>query len=152
MTLPVAIISRRGAMSLCKWVLLVAVMFQAVGVAPAAPTPLKATNTWTGLICDENLVKEMPANGIITNTRDFEKLVKAWKIADRVPEVNFEKEFVLVATTNGSRLWLTASLDENGDVQVHAFSTDDLHPSHRYVIMTVPREGVKSVGGKELPK
>ena len=139
-------------MSLCKWVSLAAVMFLAAGVAAAAPTPLKATNTWMGSIDDEKLAKEMPDNGVINNARDFEKLVKAWKVADKVPEVNFDKEIVLVAKTAGSKLTLNALLDEKGDLKALGLATRDLRPGFRYVIISVPKEGVKTVNGKELPK
>src|SRR5262249_37126460 len=144
--------SRRRAMSLYKWVPLAAVMLLAAGVAVAAPTPLKATNTWMGSLDDEKLAREMPETGVITNAKDFEKLVKAWKVADKVPEVNFDKEVVLVAKTEGSKLKLNASLDEKGDLKVLGLATRDLRPGFRYVIISVPREGVKTVNGKELPK
>ena len=139
-------------MSLCKWLSLAAVMFLAAGVAVAAPTPLKATNTWMGSVDDEKLAKEMPENGVITNAKDFEKLVKAWKVAEKVPEVNFDKEIVLVARTAGSKLTLRASVDEKGDLKALGLATRDLRKGFRYVIISVPKEGVKTVNGKELPK
>jgi hypothetical protein len=139
-------------MSLCKSVSLAALLCLAAGVAGAAPTPLKATNTWMGSVEDEKLAKEMPENGVITNAKDFEKLVKAWKVADKVPEVNFDKEIVLVATTSGSKLTLRASLDEKGDLKVLGVATSDLRPGFRYVIISVPKDGVKTVNGKDLPK
>ena len=139
-------------MSLCKWVCLAEVLFLAVGVAVAAPTPLQATNTWTGSIDDEKLAKEMPENGVITNAKDFAKLVKAWKVAEKAPEVNFDKEIVLVAKTGGSKLTLRASLDEKGDLKALGLATRDLRPGFRYVIISVPKEGVKTVNGKELSK
>ena len=139
-------------MSMCKWLSLAAVMSLAAGAAGAAPTPLKATDTWMGSIDDEKLAKEMPENGVITNAKDFEKLVKAWKVAEKVPEVDFDKEIVLVAKTVGSRLRLGASLDEKGDLKALGLATRDLRTGFRYVIISVPKEGVKTVNGKELPK
>jgi hypothetical protein len=136
----------------CKWLSLAAVMFLAVGVAVADPTPLKPTNTWTGSVDDKKLAKEMPENGVITNAKDFEKLVKAWKIAEKVPEVNFDKEIVLVAKTEGSVLKLNPALDEKGDLKALGLASRDLLPGFRYVIVSVPKEGVKTVNGKELPK
>jgi len=135
-----------------KWLSLSAVMFLAVGVSAADPTPLKATNTWMGSVEDKKLAKEMPENGVITNAKDFEKLVKAWKVAEKVPEVNFDKEIVLVAKTVGSKLTLKALLDEKGDLKALGLATRDLRPGFRYVIISVPKEGVKTVNGKELPK
>jgi hypothetical protein len=125
-----------------------------VGLAVAAdkPTPVKATNTWKGSIDDEKLKKEMPESGVIANAKDWEKLVKAWKIADKVPEVNFDKELILMGTTEGSKLNLSVTLDDKGDLKVLGAGTADLGTGFRYVIISVPKEGVKTVNGKALPK
>lgn len=139
-------------MSCCKWLAGAAVIFFIAGVVVAAPTPVKATNTWTGSHDDEQLAKAMPENGVITNAKDFEKLIKAWKVADKAPEVDFDRELVLVAQTRGSRLNLNASLDEKGNLRALGLATRDLRPGFRYVIISVPKEGVKTVNGKELPK
>jgi hypothetical protein len=66
--------------------------------------------------------------------------------------VNFDREIVLVARTAGSRLTLKASLDEKGDLKALGLATRDLRKGFRYVIISVPKEGVKTVNGKELPK
>jgi hypothetical protein len=131
---------------------LVAVMSLVGGVAAADPSPVKPVNTWMGSVDDEKLAKEMPENGVITNAKDFEKLVKAWKVAEKVPEVNFDKEIVLVAKTGGSVLNLNPTLDEKGDLKAPGLASRDLRPGFRYVIVSVPKEGVKTVNGKELPK
>jgi hypothetical protein len=122
------------------------------GLAAAAPTPVKATNTWQGSVDDEKLMKEMPENGVIVNAKDWEKLVKAWKVADKVPEVNFDKELIVIGTSVGSKLNLSASLDDKGDLKALGVGTRDIRPGFRYVILSVPKEGVKTVNGKPLPK
>jgi hypothetical protein len=141
-------------MSLRKCVPLVALLL-AADVAFAAdekPKQLKATNTWSGSVDDEKLAAEAPKNGVITSAKEFDKLVKAWKVAEKTPEVKFDKEIALVSTTPGSKLSLSATLDDKGDVKVLGVATRDLRPGFRYVIITVPKEGVKTVNGKELPK
>jgi hypothetical protein len=136
-----------------KKVLFVAMLVLAiVGVAQAAPTEVKTINSWSGSVDDENLQKEMPADGFITNAKTFEKLIKAWKVAEKVPEVDFKKELVVIATSVGSKLSLKASLDDKGDLKAFGFGTRDLQPGFRYVIISVPREGVKTVNGKALTK
>jgi len=135
-----------------KWLSLAAVMFLAGPVFAADPTPLKVTNTWKGSVEDKKLATEMPENGVITNAKDFEKLIKAWKVAEKLPEVNFDKEIVLVAKTEGSVLNLNPVLSEKGDLKALGFASQDLVPGFRYVIISVPKEGVKTVNGKELPK
>src|SRR5262245_58668912 len=111
-----------------KWLSLAAVLFLSGTVFAADPTPLKPTNTWKGSLDDKKLAAEMPENGLITSAKDFEKLVKAWKVAEKVPEVNFDKEFVLVAKTEGTVLNLNPVLNEKGDLKTGGFASQDLAP------------------------
>jgi hypothetical protein len=69
-----------------------------------------------------------------------------------VPEVDFEKQLVIITMTSGSRLGLSASLDDKGNLEVLGMATSDLRPGFRYVIATVSRKAVKTVNGNELPK
>jgi hypothetical protein len=136
-----------------KKMLFVAMLVLAiVGVTQAAPTAVKPTHTWKGSVTDEKLQKDKPENGVITDAKTFEKLIKAWKVAEKVPEVDFTKEVVFVDTTVGSLLNLSASLDEKGDLKVLGLGTSDFGEGFRYVILSLPREGVKTVNGKALPK
>ena len=59
---------------------------------------------------------------------------------------------IVITTTSGSKLRLSASLDDKGNLEVLGMATRDLRPRFRYVIATVSRKGVKTVNGKELPK
>ena len=118
--------------------------------ALAQKTAVKPSKEWTGSVDDEALEKDAPA--CVTSAKGLEKLWKAWKIADKVPEVDFTKEIVVVTTTRGSKLRLAAALDEKGNLMVGGLGTRDLAPGFRYVIATVSKEGVKTVNGKELPK
>jgi hypothetical protein len=122
------------------------------GLAIAAGTPVKATNTWSGSVADVELQKLQPENSVLASAEEFAKLVKAWKVAEKPPAVDFAKELALVATTSGSRISLNASLDEQGDLKAIGLSTRDFGPGFRYVIITVPRANVKTVNGKPLPK
>jgi hypothetical protein len=111
---------------------------------------VKFTNEWKGSVADETLQKE--AKEFITSSKEFKKLWEAWKIEGKVPEIDFKKEMVVVATTKGSRLNLSANLDDKGDLSVVGLATMDLVPGFRYVIASVSRQGVKTVNKKELPK
>jgi len=59
---------------------------------------------------------------------------------------------VLVQTTVGSRLNLSATLDEKGDLKAIGLLSFDLRPGFRYMIIAVPRAGVVSVSGQPLAK
>jgi|ERR1051326_1491323 hypothetical protein len=120
------------------------------GAALAADKPVKANKQWMGSVADAKLEKDAPK--VITSAKQFEKLWKDWKIGDKVPEVDFTKEILVIATTPGSKLNLSCSLDDKGDLKVLGQATSDFGEGFRYVIQSVDREGVKTVNGKELPK
>src|SRR5262249_12595063 len=118
--------------------------------AQAQKKPVKFTKEWKGSVADQNLQKGAPA--FITDAKAPEKLWKDWKIADKMPAVDFNKEIVILATTVGSKLNLKASLDDKGNLEVFGMATLDIADGFRYVMATVPREGIKTVNKKELPK
>ncbi len=108
---------------------------------------------YQGSLDDRTLEKKKPANGVIATQKAFDELFTAWKLGEQKPRINFAKDLVLVTTTVGSRLSLAATVDsDKGDLQVGGVSTRDLRPGFRYVVGVVSREGIKTVGGKELPK
>ncbi len=111
----------------------------------------KATVDLFASLDDAALQKEMPENGLVVSPKAWEKLAKAWGIKEPA-KVDFDKEFLFVATTVGSKLNITAGRLDKGDFKIAAFATRDLRPGFRYAIKSWPREGVKSVNGKELPK
>jgi hypothetical protein len=124
----------------------------AAGAAMAAATDVKPTNKWSGSVDDEALLKEAPKQGFIADEKTFTKVWKAWKVGDKVPTIDFKKELAVFETTSGSRLNVNARLTEDGDLKVLGLATRDLVPGFRYQILIVPREGVKTVNGKPLPK
>lgn len=126
------------------------VLAPALAFGQSGPKMLTPSAVWKGSVDDRELLKELPNAGAITNAKDFERLVKAWKVGGKGHDVDFAKSLVLVAHTSGSVINLSARLDERGDVQIIAIATRDLRPGFRYVIIAVPREGVKTVSGKPL--
>ena len=139
-------------MTFCIRLAVPAALLFACGPGVAAPKPIEPTKTWAGSNDTDKLAREMPEGGVITNAKDFEKVFKTWKVADKIPEVNFDKEIVLAAHTRGSVLKLSATLDDDGNLKSSAISTRDLRPGFRYMLISVPRAGVKTVNGKDLPK
>ncbi len=115
---------------------------------PAKGKPMKPLQQWSGSVDDLSLMKGMPE--FIISAEELEKLWQAWKVSGPVPQVDFSKELVLVATTRGSILRFAATLDDKGNLQVGGIATRDLRPGFRYVIAVVSREEVKTVNGKGL--
>lgn len=110
--------------------------------------PLETLKEWRGDNPNEALSKD--ALKYIVNSKDLEKLWKTWDIKEKLPEIDFSKELLLIETTRGSRLNLKATLDEKGNLQALGLATRDLRPGFRYVMITVSKTGVKSINGKEI--
>jgi hypothetical protein len=104
----------------------------------------------SGSVEDEALAKEMPTSGVIVSEKGWEKLAKAWAIKDP-GKIDFTKELLIVGTWKGSSFGLTPTV-KDGDLTVSAAGTKDLRPGFRYQVVAIPREGIKTVKGKELPK
>jgi hypothetical protein len=113
---------------------------------------VRFTNQWTGSVDDESLKKKAPESGVITGAKAFGELFRAWKVRDKVPEVDFAKVLVLVQTTSGSNISIKPRLTKDGNLQVLGLATLDFAPGFRYQIMVIPREGVRTVNGKALPR
>ena len=115
----------------------------------AGKKAVKLTQQWKGSVADEALQKGAP--DFLADQKALEKLWKEWKIEHKLPKLDFRKELVILVTTKGSRLNLSAQLDDKGNLQVLGEQTADLRPGFRYVLATVPREGIKTVNKKPLP-
>jgi hypothetical protein len=127
--------------------ILMAVSYPLEGV-PAERQPVTPVKEWTGSIDDPTIVSAAPE--IILSAKEFEALWLAWKLPGPVPEVEFSLNLVAVQTTQGSRLRLSAVLEDNGNLMVLGLATRDLHPGFRYVIAVLSRKDVKTINGKEL--
>jgi hypothetical protein len=127
------------------------VLFLFIPLAPQARADKKEvsqTKEWKGSVDDADLAKDVP--DYVADVKAFAKLWKKWGIEGKVPKVDFKNEIVIVSTTSGSRLSLSARLDDQGDLEVVGIATSDFGPGFRYAMETVPRKGVKTVNGKKL--
>lgn len=116
--------------------------------AVAEDKTLEPLMTFSGSVEDAELLGKFST--AISTPQEFEELWKAWKLAGETPKVDFEKALVVVQTTSGSRLRVTVRLTDEGDLKVLGLATRDLRPGFRYVIVSVARDGVKTVEGKPL--
>jgi hypothetical protein len=123
-----------------------------VGLAQSAPEKVVPNRNWTGIIRDAALRNKAPANGLITDAKTFEKVWKAWCKDEKVPEVDFKKEFVLVTCSSGpNNLGITATLDD-GKLSIRAAQTRLAGPGFGYSLATFSRKGITTVNGTVLPK
>ena len=114
------------------------------------PHDLRASgNLITGSVPDDGVVDESPFAGVIVTEKRFNRVVKAWGV-ERPFAVDFDRQFVVVVTTQGSELELDTQLVD-GDLKVKVLGTADLTPGFRYALLRVDRAGIKTVNGKPLP-
>jgi hypothetical protein len=112
------------------------------------PKEMKVIAKFAGSVDDDKA--EAPKEPVITNEKDLKALWDAWKLTDKMPKVDFDKELVVITTTKGSRLNVNLKRDEKGDLTVVGVATRDLRPGLRYIIQVIEREGIKTVNGKKL--
>ena len=125
--------------------ILMAVYFPLEGV-PAERQPVAPVKEWNGSIDDPTIMSAAP--GVILSAKEFETLWLAWKLPGPVPEVDLSSNLVAVQTTVGSRLRLSAVLEDNGDLMLLGLATRDFRPGFRYVLAVLSHTGVKTVNGK----
>jgi hypothetical protein len=117
-------------------------------------TPVKPAREWGAVLRKDDLAKEAPKSGLITDAKSFAKLWKAWRGAEKVPDITFDKHFVLVVLSLGgpNRPNISATLDEKGTLAIAALRTLIGGPGFGYSLAVFERKGIKTVNGKPLPK
>jgi hypothetical protein len=120
----------------------------------AAPEKVAPNRNWVAVIRDEKLKKAAPKSGLITDAKTFEKVWKAWRKDEKVPAIDFKKEFVVVTLVSSgpNRPKISASLDEGKLTIKVVETTQKAAVGFGYSLATFNCKGIKSINGKELPK
>jgi hypothetical protein len=114
--------------------------------AKADPAPVREFRGET----EKESAGPLNARPILTAT-DYEAAWKELGIIESPGEVDFEKEFVLLATTRGSRVGFRCRDEGEGKLNVSAMSTRDIRPGLRYLIGVFLRKDWKEINGSSLP-
>jgi uncharacterized protein (TIGR03067 family) len=122
---------------------------------------LKVEQSWEGIIGDMKRLQEAPpsgkplqgAAGFVTSRPAWVKLWQAWRGGAPVPEVDFTKNLVLVFTLGGPNQIAPPELrlDGRGELTAHAVATLRPGEGFCYKIVTVRRQGIRSINGTALP-
>jgi hypothetical protein len=64
--------------------------------------------------------------------------------------VDFKTQLVLVRTCRCSRISIAPLLDDRGDLNIQVTMTKDIRPDAAYVMVLIPRQGIRTVAGKPL--
>ena len=131
--------------ALCSLVLLAL----APTFAAAQAQKLTPTKTWKGSVAEEALEKAVPK--AVVSQKALDALWASWSQTEKAPTVDFKKEIVVFTTSRGSVVNLIVTKKEK-DLAVSGFGTRDLRPGFRFVMGSIPREGIETVNGEALPK
>jgi hypothetical protein len=107
----------------------------------------------TGLVSGEEVEKLTPPNGVITKKDDLDKLWKAWLLEDKAPEVDFETNLVVVATSRKGPIKAAVLSDEKqtGDMKIKVKLERKTEGTELQVLIAVfPRAGIKTIEGKVI--
>jgi hypothetical protein len=114
------------------------------------PIKEKPSVDLSGEISTTSLQSSAPPNLVITSQKEWDTLVKGWNIKD-APKVDFNKEFLIVGTSPSASFDLSSTV-KNGDLIITTKGTKELAPGFRWRLRSIPREGIKTIQGKEVPK
>ena len=153
-----------------KYLMLLAVMLIAIalnlscggGVAQGIPDEVKeekevrVEKSWNGEI-NINLKHQAPEDGFIVSKDAWERLWKTFRENEEVPDINFDKQIVLIGVNRDpNRISMVpVKLSEDGDLKVAYISTNIgfLEPKTcRYLLAVVNNDGVKTVNSKPVPR
>ena len=112
----------------------------------------QSTREWAGRLEDEKLEKKRPADGFITTKDDFAKLWKVWMGKENLPEIDFDNELVMVASSSKSRVFEILLIVGKGDAKAVVGRKAEEVKGFTFLIAVFNREGIKTIDGKPLEK
>jgi hypothetical protein len=103
---------------------------------------------------DNDAWRKAPEGGVVAGPKEWAALWKAWYGDEDVPEVDFDKEILLVVAGAGPNIVRVGDLvlSDKGDLKFACTITERGGDGFVGIILKVSREGVKTVNGKEMPK
>jgi hypothetical protein len=129
-------------------------MALAPGVALAQGQTIKPSRDLiSGVVDGEEVEKLRPPNGFITKKGDFDKLWKAWLLDEKVPQVDFKSDLVVVATSREGPIKGVVLIDEKktGDMKIKVQLERKAEGTGLQALIAVfPRAGIKTIGGKAI--
>lgn len=108
---------------------------------------------YSGVLRQNGPAMVAPKSGVIVGQAKFAEVWQAWSVGERMPEIDFKKQLVLVATVSGPNRTLSGPLKlVDSDLSYRVMSTKMGGPGFGYLLMLVPRDGVMTINGQPIPK
>jgi hypothetical protein len=116
-------------------------------------TAFPPDKTWAGIL-DESLEKQKPASEVIMDQGEFARLWKAWRKDEKIPDIDFSKDFVVVTLQKEQEISIgLITLDGMGGANLLLVQHSEI-PANRfsYAIAVIERTGIKAFRGIPLAK
>lgn len=108
---------------------------------------------YSGVLRQNGPALVAPKSGVIVGQEKFAEVWQAWSVGERMPEIDFKTQMVLVATVSGPNRTLSGPLKlVDSDLSYRVMSTKMGGPGFGYLLMLVPRDGVMTINGQPIPE
>lgn len=118
-------------------------------MAQAEVREIKPLKEWRGRVSNAS-GKKAPGRGYLASQAELDKLWAAWHIPGTSPKVDFKTRLVLIRTCNCSHISITSLLNQQGNLHIQVTVTKDITEDTAYVLVLIPRRGIRTVEGKPL--
>lgn len=105
-----------------------------------------------GKLVDASLISQRPNDGMIRDSKALKKLWTAWRPDEKLPEIDFGAQLVLVETAPGPNTVLTGDLilDVEGNLTFAVGSTRMAGPGFGYLVLVIPKQDIISINGNPI--
>ncbi|MCX5891381.1 MAG: hypothetical protein NTW80_00065 [Deltaproteobacteria bacterium] len=132
-----------------RLLLIGALLCLSVSMAQAEEREIRPLQQWRSRV-NSVMGAQAPAGGFIVGQEELDKLWIAWQIPGNKPAVDFKTQLLLVRTCNCSLISVAPLLNDQGDLHIQVTVTKDIREGTAYVIVLIPRHGIKTIEGKPL--
>jgi hypothetical protein len=135
-----------------KWLrlmLICGLLCLSASTTQAATREIQPLKEWRGRI-ERSLQSAAPAQGYLASQAELDRLWAAWRIDGDKPGVDFKTQLLLARTCNCSIISIAPLLDDRGDLNIQVTMTKDIRPDAAYVMVLIPRQGIRTIAGKPI--
>ena len=117
-----------------------------------AGSRLEPLQSWQGIFRSNEALDARPESPIVTDPETWATLWPAWRGDETLPKLDFRRVVVLVGTVPGpNRARLEATWSDQSSLRTRVWGTRKGGPGFGYVLAVIPRDGLGSVDGANVP-
>lgn len=118
--------------------------------ARAEDKKVEPVKVWAGLLDEKKLTELAPAKGYVTSEAALKKVWETWRPGEKLPEVDFTKQVVLVNLCGMYPPKYELKVTAEGDLKVVVIPLVPPRRGYGYGIAVVERSGLKTINGKAI--